>query len=184
MQKTVTATVFRRSTSCLKRQAGFSLIEVMVAALVLSIGLIGLAGLQAVSLRQNQSAFMRSQVSAMVYDLADRMRANVSGATSNFYNPSMAGVTDNCSSTTGCSPQQMAQNDLAEWNAHIVTYLPMGQGFVCVDSTPIDGTDFDDPQCDGAGTQISIKIWWDDDRDGVINITETNTERFVISFQL
>lgn len=107
MQKRLAATVFRRSTSCLQRQAGFSLIEVMVAALVLSIGLIGLAGLQAVSLRQNQSAFMRSQVSAMVYDLADRMRANISGASSNFYSPSMAGVTDNWSSTAGCSPQQI-----------------------------------------------------------------------------
>ena len=39
-------------------------------------------------------------------------------------------------------------------------------------------------QCDGNGTQMSIKIWWDDDRDGLINVTEQNTERFVISFQL
>lgn len=165
-------------------QAGFSLIEVMVATLVLAIGLIGLAGLQAASMRQNQSAVMRSQVSAMVYDLADRMRANVPGAANNFYDQAMAGAVEGCGITSGCSPQQIAQNDLAEWNAVITATLPMGRGFVCVDSTPNDGTSFDDPQCDGNGTQTSIKIWWDDDRDGVITVTEQITERFVISFQL
>ena len=54
------------------RQAGFTLIEVLVAALLLSIGLVGLAGLQGASLMNNQRSFMRSQVTALAYDLADR----------------------------------------------------------------------------------------------------------------
>ncbi len=169
------------------RQAGFTLIEVLVAALLLSIGLVGLAGLQGASLMNNQSSFMRSQVTALAYDLADRMRANVPGANANAYNPANAAVVSACKTTAGCTQQQLAQNDLAEWNAAITTYLPMSAGWVCIDSTPDDGT-YDGvtvvPQCDGNGTQFTIKIWWDDDRDGAINLTAVNTERFSITYQL
>ena len=178
-------TIARRPlTACQKRQTGFSFIEVLVATLVLSVGLLGLAGLQAASLTNLQSAFLHSQASALAYDLADRMRTNVAGVAANFYDPATAGNTAGCSTTAGCSPQQMAQNDLAEWNAAIATYLPLGQGIVCNDSTPMDGTGFGDPQCEGVGDQFSIKIWWDDDRDGIISVTPLKTERIVISFRL
>jgi len=166
------------------RQGGFTLIEVMVSTVVLAVGLLGLAGLQAASLSSNQSAFMRTQASALAYDLADRMRSNVAGGTSGFYAAGTASYSPGCSSTAGCSPLQMAQNDLAEWNAAITTYLPLGEGLVCTDSTPGDGASVLNAQCDGVGNLLSIKIWWDDDRDGVINLSPTNTERFVISFRL
>lgn len=166
------------------RQSGFTLIEVLVSVIILSIGLVGVAGLQAMSLKNNQSAFMRSQATALAYDLADRMRSNVLSATTGLYDPTAAATTSGCTSTSGCSEQDMAENDLAEWNAAITTYLPMGQGYVCVDSTPNDGTGFGDPQCDGNGTLLAVKIWWDDDRDGVINMTSTNTELLAITVQL
>lgn len=166
------------------RQTGFTLIEVMVSTVVLAIGLLGLAGLQAASLSNNQSAFMRTQASALAYDLADRMRTNVLGATTGSYAAGTANYTAGCGATTGCSPLQMAQNDLAEWNAAIATYLPLGQGIVCTDSTPDDGIGTATPQCDGIGSQFSLKIWWDDNHDGIINMDPLNTERFVISFRL
>ncbi len=166
------------------RQTGFTLIEVMVSTVVLAIGLLGLAGLQVASLTANQSAFMRTQASVLGYDLADRMRANVQGATNGSYAAGTANYTAGCGTTTGCSPLQMAQNDLAEWNSVIATYLPLGQGIVCTDSTPIDGSGITTPQCDGIGNQFAVKIWWDDDRDGIINMDPLNTERFVVSFQL
>ncbi len=167
-----------------QRQTGFTLIEVLVAALLLSIGLVGLAGLQGASLMSNQSSFMRSQVTALAYDLADRMRANVQGANANRYNPSTAKAIGACTTTTGCTVRQLARNDLAEWNTAISAYLPIGQGWVCIDSTPDDGTSTADPQCDGAGTNFAIKIWWDDNRDGAINLTAANMERFAMTFQL
>lgn len=167
-----------------KRQEGFTLVEVLVSAVLLSIGLVGLAGLQAASLMNNQNSFMRSQVTALAYDLADRMRSNVAGATASFYDPATAAMTATCSTTTGCSPQQLAQNDIAEWNAAITTLLPMGEGFVCIDSTPNDGASSTLPACDGVGTQFTIKIWWDDNRDGDIDLTLIDNERFTISYQL
>ena len=170
----------------LARQSGFTLIEVLVAVIVLSIGLVGVAGLQVVSLQNNQSAFMRSQASALAYDLADRMRANVPGANANMYDPTAKAATAGCKSTTGCTTQQMAQNDLYEWDAAIATYLPDGEGFVCIDSTPDDGTGAGDAQCDGTGTLFAIKIWWDDNRDGTITVDNTpaNPERLAITIQL
>lgn len=165
-------------------QSGFSLVEVLVAALLLSIGLIGLARLQALSLGNTQNSFMRSQATALVYDLADRMRSNVPGSNANAYDPASAAITASCRSTTGCTAQQLAANDLAEWNAAINAYLPMGQGWVCLDSTPNDGTSAASPQCDGGGTQFTIKVWWDNNRDGAINMTAANTERLSIRFQL
>jgi type IV pilus assembly protein PilV len=166
------------------QQSGFTLIEVLVSVLVLSIGLVGVAALQGVSLKNTQSAFMRSQATALAYDLADRMRANVIAARTGLYDPGTAATVAACKSATGCTAQDMAKNDLAEWNAAIATYLPMGQGFVCVDSTPNDGASAASPACDGSGTQLTVKIWWDDNRDGTINMTATNTERLAIMTEL
>ena len=173
----------------LKKQGGVSLIEVLVSALIVSIGLVGVAGLQVASLKNNQSALMRSQATALAYDLADRMRSNIPGTGSGFYDPDAAALTTGCGSTTGCSTQQLAEHDLAQWNAALATHLPMGQGFVCIDSTPNDGDSAASPACDGSGTQFSVKIWWDEDADGVITVDSTNadgllvTERLVITFQ-
>ena len=170
------------------QQSGFTLIEVMVSVLVLSIGLVGVAALQGVSLKNTQSAFMRSQATALAYDVADRMRANVISARIGLYDSGSydpPATVAGCKSTTGCTAQNMAEHDLAEWNAAIATYLPMGQGVVCVDSTPDDGASAASPACDGSGTQFVIKIWWDDDRDGTINMVEsTNTERLAITIEL
>ncbi len=166
------------------KQAGFTLIEVLVSSLILSIGLLGVAGLQALSLKNNQSAYMRSQATAFAYDLADRMRSNVAGANAGFYAPANAAARATCTTTTGCSSQQMAQNDVSEWLGALATNLPMGSGFVCIDSTPNDGTGVGNPACDGAGTQFSVKVWWDDNRDGAVTVTAANIERMSITFEL
>lgn len=65
----------RRKYSPVK-QAGFSLIEVMVAVFVLAIGLLGAAGMQLSALRYTDSSRINSQASFIVYDIIDRMRAN------------------------------------------------------------------------------------------------------------
>lgn len=165
-------------------QRGFTLIEVLVSALILAIGLVGVAALQAQAMLNNQSAFMRSQATALAYDLADRMRSNIVGANAGAYDFGVAAVNTSCNTVSGCGPTALAQNDLAEWNAAIAAYLPAGRGFVCVDSTPDDGTGPGNPQCDNAGGQFSIKIWWDDDRDGAISVTAANNERLAITFRL
>lgn len=65
-----------------KRQQGVSLLEVLISVVVLSIGLLGLAGLQAVSLKNNTSAYQRGLATMLAYDVIDRMRADLPGCAS------------------------------------------------------------------------------------------------------
>ena len=110
------------------KNKGFTLIEVLIAMVVLAVGLLGLAGLQASSLSNNQSAYNRSQATQLAYDLADRMRANTSTAALTRYTGAIptAGIAT-CLTTTGCTSTQMAENDLFEWNSAVTTTLPNGR---------------------------------------------------------
>ena len=60
-------------------QHGFTMVEVLVTLVILAVGLLGLAGLQATSLRNTESAYQRSQAAILAYDMLDRMRANSAG---------------------------------------------------------------------------------------------------------
>ena len=158
------------------KYTGFSLIEVLVAVVVLSIGLLGLAGLHITSLQNNHSAYLRNQATLQAYDMADRIRTNLEAAKNGYYNNPTVTQHLECKTSSGCSPQQMAENDAFDWSATIATLLLSGAGVVCIDSTPDDGTPAD-PQCDNVGgSPYVVKVWWDDNRSG-------NLMRFVTSFQ-
>jgi type IV pilus assembly protein PilV len=68
--------IARRRTYSLVSARGFTLIEVMIAVLVLAIGLLGFALLQTMNVRFTQSANYRTQATNLAYDLLDQMRAN------------------------------------------------------------------------------------------------------------
>jgi type IV pilus assembly protein PilV len=109
-------------------QQGFTLIEVLVATLVLTVGILGVAAMQMVSFQTNQSAYARSQAVYLAQDMFDRMRANPSGyQTTSIYNgidtndSNTIPATPNCvASTSGCTATQMAQQDVREWAANFV----------------------------------------------------------------
>jgi len=149
-------------------QHGFTLIEVLVAVLVLAIGLLGIAGLQAAGLQMNNSAYQRSQAAVLTQDMADRARANTEGYQTGAYNigdPTSLSVTDSCFTTDGCSPTQLAQSDVARWRETVQELLPGGEGTICQDNDPETGTSETSPDCSGTGNYV-IKIWWTNDREG------------------
>jgi type IV pilus assembly protein PilV len=179
---------------------GFTLLEVLVSVLVLSIGLLGLAGLHVTALRNSQSSYFRSVATQLAYEMADRMRANPQGVDAGNYNNG-AGTNDNCE-TGACTPAQLAGYDITQWRnalsgelpdtrtANATDYLRTGLtgsavGVVCIDSTPDDGTapasygDTGSAACDGVGNNsdgpYAIKVWWDDARTGA------QDQRFVMS---
>ena len=160
----------------LRRARGFTLLEVLVAFLVLSIGLIGLAGLQLSGVQNTRDAYYGTQAVVLAEDMADRMRANLKGVTDDKYDNGTASSTSSCVASGGCTTTQMAGHDIFLWNALLARELPSGQGIACVDSTPNDGTGSGSPSCDGAGSVYAVKVWWDDDRN-----SGTAARRYVIS---
>lgn len=118
------------------KAAGFTLLEVLVAIVVLSIGLLGLAGLQASSLNNNQTAYYRSLATQQAYDMADRIRANLAGVRAKNYNNLTAGLpvgNPDCFSAA-CSAANMAISDHRHWNTVNAALLPGGNGtVVCAD---------------------------------------------------
>jgi type IV pilus assembly protein PilV len=100
-------------------QRGTTLIETLVALLVLSIGLLGVAALQVNALQNNQMAHVRSQASVLAYDLADRMRANRAVALAGGYNVAFG------STPTGTNLNQL---DVQNWKTALANTLPTGDG--------------------------------------------------------
>lgn len=109
---------------------GFSLLEVLVAVLILSIGLLGIAGLQITGLRYAAAANIQYVASLQVLDMAERMRANMAGVTAGAYN-SISGIgSDPGCISSSCSPSQMAATDAYQWNSTNARVLPSGTGTV------------------------------------------------------
>jgi len=136
----------------LRRNAGFTLLEVLVALVVLSIGLLGLSGLQTGSLRNNHSAFLRSQATVVSNDIVDRMRANRDSALAGDYDITYVETTPSAGCITGaigCSATDVAATDLFMWRAY-VERLPGGESDI---SFPVSGV-------------AEVKVRWGDARDG------------------
>ncbi|MCE9551299.1 MAG: type IV pilus modification protein PilV [Betaproteobacteria bacterium] len=127
-----------------KTQSGFTLLEVLVAIVVLSLGLLGLAGLQAASLSNNQTAYYRGIAIQQAYDIADRLRANLAGvgAPNYSYNNLTAGLpagNPDCFAAA-CTPANMAISDHRQWNTANAALLPNGNGtVVCADGPAAAG---------------------------------------------
>lgn len=147
------------------RQRGVTLLEILIAVLVLSIGLLGMAALQGVSLQTNSSAYYRSQATALAYDMADRMRANRAAALNGAY-----GLAYNDGPPAGSS---VPATDMADWVLSLGTALPGGTGRIaCVGSC--------------ASGVVTIGVEWDDTRGetGRDPDAEPFRERFEMTTQL
>jgi len=130
--------------------------EILVTVIVLSIGLLGLAGLQLAGLKYNHSAYLRSQATLLSNDILDRMNANRDAARAGNYDIAIGaaattpGTSCNGSTTDTCTPTQMAILDVSDWKQNLAAVLPDGDGSI---SRTLE-----------AGNQImaTIIIQWDD----------------------
>lgn len=132
--------------------SGFTLVEVLIAVLVLSIGLLGLASLQASSLRNNYSAYMRSQAAILAHDMADRIRSNPTAAAvlaGPYSNITASPATDTGCASSACNPTDVATHDAFQWFQNLAT-LPGGTGTVI-----------------GNGINFTVTVMWDDEKRGV-----------------
>ncbi|QWT21532.1 type IV pilus modification protein PilV [Bacillus sp. NP157] len=108
------------------RVRGVSLIEVLIAVLVFGVGIIGLAGLLIVSFRSNQVGYLRTQAEFIASGMADRMRANPLGVWSGGYDSTSYPVTatQDCTTTSACTPAQLAKRDQYQFSNQLTTFLP------------------------------------------------------------
>ena len=101
-----------KGNSRLSRASGSTLIEVLVSALVLSFGMLGMAGVQGVSLRGNQAAYYRTMATIYSADIIERMRANISAVQGGGYDDVAGGATASCFTAAGCLDVQLAAQDI------------------------------------------------------------------------
>ncbi|QJQ94283.1 MULTISPECIES: type IV pilus modification protein PilV [Halomonadaceae] len=132
-------------------QRGVTLIEVLVAVLILSLGLLGVAAMQTKSLSMNHSAYMRSQANSMAYDVIDRMRANRGAALSGAYNHQRKAA-----APAGGS---VAATDVRDWLSDLEVTLPDGLGEILLSN----------------GNRVSVTVEWRD-RDGETQAFVTVTD--------
>lgn len=149
------AKILQPMGSAVACQRGAGLIEVLIAVLILGVGMLGIAAMQATALRNSQGALERSQAVVQSYSILDAMRANRDAAAAGGYN---TGGLACAAPGTGT----LAQNDLGMWIGALKSTLGGGDA-TC-----------GDVKCNG--TDCTITVQWDDSRasDGLGSGSETS----------
>ena len=145
-----------------KSATGFTLIEVLVSMVILAIGLLGLAGMQTIALKDNQDAFFYAQASSLAYEMSDRIKANSPSTGAPPWESSTVPTaatsctsTDNCNTTTGCNSATMAAFDYCAWKANVQNRIaPDATATVAI--SPVTGS----AVCNGGTTKRCLTISW------------------------
>lgn len=118
-------------------QAGVSLVEVLVALLVVSLGMMAMVGLLGTAARFGKTSEFRSTATLLAQDITDRIRANLKGAQDGDYDIVSTGLADAlpeeaaaCAVAAACTPKELADIDTAQWQATLFNSLPRGTGHV------------------------------------------------------
>ena len=110
-----------------KKSRGFSLVEVLIALVIMSIGMLGIAGLYVQSLQAGRTSMLRHHAVTLAGDIADRIRANPTAGAA--YTAAI-GTDNNCvAMNADCDVAEMAAHDIFLWQAQAREFLPpMGDG--------------------------------------------------------
>ena len=118
------------------RARGYTLVETLVALMVLSMGLLGAAALLLDSLRNHAAALRRVAASNLVRDMADRIRANPRGGS--YYHATSPTAPD-CRATSGCDAMQLASSDLAYFATSANALFPRADAEARIEFAPATG---------------------------------------------
>lgn len=157
------------------RQRGVSLIEVMVAVLIFSIGILGLALLQAKGAQYTKESGSRTTAIILARSLADAMRANPAGAkpaggadSDYLYDGTTAYTQADCDSTDLSTAQQIAKRDLACWVLQLQRSIP----------TPPSGVKLATVSKDATLGTLTVKVSWN----GAANVGGTSNQSYSFSY--
>ncbi|GAB1261382.1 type IV pilus modification protein PilV [Aurantivibrio plasticivorans] len=150
-------------------QCGFSMIEMLIALLVLAVGVYGQMALQMNSISSNQSSYYRSQAAVIANEFAERMRLNSAeaGVNGTSYDSISIDSTSTYSKptcySTGCDADDQVDADIYDLQENLQNSIPSGSATVTRDA--------------GVSAQAvyNITISWDiEDRKGLGNGSEVN----------
>ena len=154
-------------------QSGFSILEVLIAIIILSIGMLGAVGMQAAAMQANKETRNQAAAATLGRELAEKMRGNhtvaiKTTATDNPYlfdstltgTSTIATPSVNCF-TAGCpTPKDAASWDVADWKGRDLTALPTPRVKVCFDKDPFDSAGKARWACTNDGDVTVLKVSW------------------------
>jgi type IV pilus assembly protein PilV len=152
-----------------EREAGFTLLEVLVAIVVLSFGLVCVVGLQAIALQANKEARNQSSALRLARELGDMMRGNkdialLTTASNPYLVPNFTGgaatAPENCATSACSTTTTIAQFEMSDWLSRVDMELPGVRVVVCYDSTPYTSSGQPQWDCTGTGGMAVVKMGW------------------------
>jgi type IV pilus assembly protein PilV len=139
------------------RQAhGFTLIEVLISVVILAIGLLGLASLHGLSLKENQEAFLYGQATLLAYEMGERINANSGYWTANIpANPNPKTCATGCtSSQNSCTAAEMASSDYCYWVKNVAANLTSDA------KATIAASNGSTQSCPGSAPLLCLTVTW------------------------
>lgn len=176
-------------------QLGFSLIEVLVALFVLSLGVLGAVGMQAAALKSNKEVRYQAVASTFARELAENMRGNhiVAIKTTAANNPYLidtlstpfAGTapaaSNNCFISACADGSVIAAWEIYDWQTRLETALPSPKVVICFDTTPYTTAGLAQWTCSNTGDTVVVKMSWTrSDTAGTLEFATASTEPQII----
>ncbi len=159
-----------------RQQSGFSILEVLIAIVILSIGMLGATGMQAAALQSNKEARNQAVAGTLARELAEKMRGNHTVAVRNpavAANPYLFDVTLTKATTIATPAQNCFTNangcplvddaaiwDVADWQSRVQLALPTPRVRVCFDQNPFDSAGKSRWACTDSGDVAVLKMSW------------------------
>lgn len=145
-----------------QRVKGFTLIEVLISVLIMSVGVLGATGLQLRGLDANRNAFYRTEATQLASDMSSRIRIN-SATTYAVSLGATPTLSTNCRTAT-CTPAQMAAFDIAQWLCSVsstngTTTYPACETLAITGSLPSGQASINLPS---GTTEYSVLVRWTD----------------------
>jgi type IV pilus assembly protein PilV len=178
------------------KTSGFSMIETLVAVVILSFGLLGVLSLQTAALKHTRDARLQAVAVGLGRELGEMMRSNaqLAAQAGNPYLGAFSGASLAPASSSGCldsgqscaSPTDVAHAQMTDWLARVASALPGARVTVCADSSPYDSHGLPAWDCTAAPAAerdtTYIKIGWtrEDGRGSIVTASQAAARPFVV----
>ena len=154
----------------IKLQKGFSLLESMIAIIVMVLGVLGILGLQMRTLTDTQASVRRAQAIRLIGDLGERLQSNPDSLGNLTVYTSTPTSSKDCANTV-CTPAELATYDIKQWRANVASTLPGSSATVFT------------PQ--GSSNQVGVLIGWNENRylQNGNSLSDTDKQKLDAPFQ-